>query len=173
MAAQRMDVISAARWRSDICSGGVSLIGFMGCKRHLKYPEIMIQIFQDDGYGALAIGELLMDEDFLAPSFLKMPADKFSKSLHLFIQQEFQPDKLHHPVTQDGRGLSGCRVCHHRWRICQTQDVVEHRAVLAQGSNLDADGQNLRARRTEQCQKRLAAGQQPPSRRRTAHPRLC
>jgi len=46
-----------------------------------------------DEYGALAIGELLMDEDFLAPSLLKMPTDKFSKALHLFIQQEFQWDK--------------------------------------------------------------------------------
>jgi len=42
-----------------------------------------------DEYGALAIGELLMDEDFLAPSPLKMPADKFSKALHLFVQQEY------------------------------------------------------------------------------------
>lgn len=49
MAAARMDVISAARWRADICSGGVSLIGFMVCKGHVKDPEIMIQIFQDDG----------------------------------------------------------------------------------------------------------------------------
>lgn len=48
-----------------------------------------------DEYGALAIGDLLMDEDFLAPSLLKMPTDKFSKALHLFIQQEFQPDKSH------------------------------------------------------------------------------
>jgi len=43
-----------------------------------------------DEYGALAIGELLMDEDFLAPSMLKMPTDKFSKALHLFVQQEYQ-----------------------------------------------------------------------------------
>ena len=43
-----------------------------------------------DEYGALAIGDLLMDEDFLAPSLLKMPTDKFSKALHLFIQQESQ-----------------------------------------------------------------------------------
>ena len=43
-----------------------------------------------DEYGALAIGELLMDDDVLAPSLLKMPAVKFSKALHLFIQQEYQ-----------------------------------------------------------------------------------
>ena len=49
MAATRMVVISDARWRADICSGGMSLIGFMGCKEHLKDPQIMIQIFQDDG----------------------------------------------------------------------------------------------------------------------------
>jgi hypothetical protein len=49
MAAARMDVISNARWRADICSGGVSLIGFMVCKWHLKDPEIMNQILQDDG----------------------------------------------------------------------------------------------------------------------------
>jgi hypothetical protein len=49
MAAAKMDVISKARWRADICSGGRSLIGFMGCKGHVKDPEIMIQIFQDDG----------------------------------------------------------------------------------------------------------------------------
>ena len=42
-----------------------------------------------DEYGALAMGELLMDEDFLAPSLLKMPIDKFSKALHLFVQQEY------------------------------------------------------------------------------------
>jgi len=48
MAAHRIDVISAARWRGVICFGGVSLIGFMGCKGHVKYPEIMIQILQDD-----------------------------------------------------------------------------------------------------------------------------
>jgi hypothetical protein len=49
MAAARMDVISAARWRAVICSGGMSLIGFMVCKGHLNDPQIMIQIFQDDG----------------------------------------------------------------------------------------------------------------------------
>jgi hypothetical protein len=49
MEADRMDVISAARWRADICSGGMSLIGFMVCKGHLKDPQIMIQIFQDYG----------------------------------------------------------------------------------------------------------------------------
>jgi hypothetical protein len=49
MAADRMDVISAARWRADICSGGESLIGFMVCNGHLKDPEIMNQILQDDG----------------------------------------------------------------------------------------------------------------------------
>ena len=54
-----------------------------------------------DEYGALAIGELLMDEDFLAPSCLKMPTEKFSKSLHLFIQQEFQPDKSQQPRRFD------------------------------------------------------------------------
>lgn len=54
-----------------------------------------------DQYGALAIGELLMEEDFLAPSFLKMPTDKFSKALHLFIQQEFQPDKSNQPRRFD------------------------------------------------------------------------
>lgn len=46
-----------------------------------------------DEYGALAIGELLMDEDFLAPSLLRLPTDKFSKALHLFTQQEFQQVK--------------------------------------------------------------------------------
>ena len=49
MATARMDVISAARWRADICSGGVSLIGFMVCKGHLNDPQIMIQIFQEGG----------------------------------------------------------------------------------------------------------------------------
>jgi len=49
MAAQRMDVISDARWRAEICSGRMSLIGFMGGNGHLKGPQIMIQIFQDDG----------------------------------------------------------------------------------------------------------------------------
>jgi hypothetical protein len=49
MAADRMDVISDARWGADSCSGGVSLIGFMVCKGHLKDPEIMNQILQDDG----------------------------------------------------------------------------------------------------------------------------
>jgi len=49
MAADRMDVISAARWRDDICSGGVSLIGFMVGKGHLKDPQIMNQILQEDG----------------------------------------------------------------------------------------------------------------------------
>ena len=49
MAALRMVVISNARWRADICSEGVSLIGFMGCNGHLKDPEIMNQIFRDGG----------------------------------------------------------------------------------------------------------------------------
>jgi hypothetical protein len=49
MAAHKMVVISSARWSADICSGGVSLIGFMVCKGHLNDPQIMIQIFQDDG----------------------------------------------------------------------------------------------------------------------------
>ena len=48
-----------------------------------------------DEYGTLAIGELLMDEDFILPSLLKMPTDKFSKALHLFLQQEFPQDKSH------------------------------------------------------------------------------
>ncbi len=49
MAALRMVVISNARWRADICSEGVSVIGFMGCNGHLKDPEIMNQIFRNGG----------------------------------------------------------------------------------------------------------------------------
>ena len=49
MAALRMVVISNARWRADICSEGVSLMGFMGCNGHLNDPEIMNQIFRDGG----------------------------------------------------------------------------------------------------------------------------
>lgn len=48
--------------------------------------------------------------------------------------------------------------------------MVEHWPVLSQGANLDPDGQNLCARRTEQRQKRPAAGQQPSSCCGPAHP---
>jgi hypothetical protein len=54
-----------------------------------------------DEYGALAIGELMMDEDFLAPSLLKMPADKFSKALHLFVQQEYPQGTQNQPRRFD------------------------------------------------------------------------
>lgn len=54
-----------------------------------------------DEYGALAIGELLMDEDLLAPSLLKMPADKFSKALHLFVQQEYPVGTQNQPRRFD------------------------------------------------------------------------
>lgn len=52
-----------------------------------------------DDYGELAIGELLVDEDFHAPSLLKIPSDKYSKALHLFLQQEY-PQSTH---TKDCR----------------------------------------------------------------------
>lgn len=54
-----------------------------------------------DEYGALAIGELMQDEDFKQPSLLKLPTDKFSKALHLFIQQEFPQVQANQPRRFD------------------------------------------------------------------------
>jgi len=54
-----------------------------------------------DEYGALAVGELLVDEDFKEPSLLQTSTDKFSKALYLFLQQEYWQAKTSQPGRFD------------------------------------------------------------------------
>lgn len=54
-----------------------------------------------DEYGSLAIGELLVDDDFKASSLLKSSTDKFSKALYLFLQQEYWQAKSSQPGRFD------------------------------------------------------------------------